>query len=145
MPKSTQSFLLDNNVFVAAIAHPTRMTGTLRLIIHLIAEDGAALIGDNYLAEEMLRYTEVYPSDTAASLIEAIALKIKLINVEERYLKICRKYIETTDLSDVVHAAACLQTHSTLISDDHHFDKINAEKIINVWSTNTAIKELLGI
>ena len=121
------------------------MTGTLRLIIHLIAEDDAMLVGDNYLAEEMLRYTEVYPSDTAASLIEAITHKIKLIDVEERYLKICREYMETTDLSDIVHAAACLQTHSILISDDHHYDRIKAERIINVWSTKTAINELLGI
>ena len=117
----------------------------MRLIIHLIADDDAALIGDNYLAEEMIRYAEVYPSDAAASLIEALALKIRLIDVEGRYMKICRGYMDTTDLSDVVHAAACLQTRSTLISDDHHFDKINADGIIKVWKTKIAIKELLGI
>ena len=102
------------------------------------------LIGDKYLAEEMIRYTEVYPSETAASLLEALALKIELVSVEARYLKICREYMGTTDLSDVFHAAACLQTGSKLISADRHFDRIRDEEIITAWSTKTAIKELLG-
>ncbi len=117
----------------------------MKLIIHLIANDDLQLIGDNYLAEEMIRYIEVYPPETAASLLEALALKMELIDVEARYLKICREYVETADLSDVVHAAACLQTGSTLISDDHHFDRIRDEEIIKAWNTKTAIKELLGI
>lgn len=121
------------------------MTGTLKLILHLMADDGVQLIGDIYLAEEMIRYAEAYPSETAATLLEALASKIKLIEVEARYLKICRGYIGTDDLSDVYHAAACLQTGSTLISDDGHFDRIRDEDIISVWSTHLAIRELLGI
>ena len=98
-----------------------------------------------YLAEEMIRYAEVYPSETAASLLEALASKIELVKVEAKYLKICRGYIGTGDLSDVYHAAACLQSGSTLISDDGHFDRIRDEGIISVWSTHLAIRELLGI
>jgi len=93
----------------------------------------------------MVRYAEAYPSETAASLLEAIASKMSLVDVEARFLKICRGYVGTTDLSDVYHAAACLQTNSTLITDDHHFDRIRDEGIITIWSTNVAIRELLGI
>ena len=118
---------------MAAIANPTRMTGTLRLIIRLMADDDVQLVGDRYLAEEMIRYAEIYPSETAASLLEALALKMKLIEVEARYLKICSAYVITNDLSDIYHTAACLQTGSTLISDDGHFNRIRDEDIIKVW------------
>ena len=140
---NTRSFLLDNNVFVVAIAHPKRETGTLRLILHLITDPGVRLAGNIYLAEEMMRYTEIYPSETATLLIEALASKMKFVGIEERYLKICRDYIGTSDPSDVAHAATCLQTGSTLISDDHHFDRIRDEGIIDVWSTSKAIDKLL--
>jgi len=130
---------------VAAIAKPSRTTGTLKLILYLIADDDIQLIGDKYLIEEMIRYAEVYPSETAALLLEALASKMKLIEVEEKYLKICKEYMGTNDLSDVYHAAACLHTGSAMISDDGHFNRIRDEGIINVWSTHQAIKELLGI
>jgi len=110
-----------------------------------VADDGVWLLGDTYLAEEMARYTEVYPSETAVSLLEALAAKTEFVEVEARYLRICREYVGTLDLSDVYHAAACLQTGSTLITDDRHFDGICDEGIITVWSTKVAIKELLGI
>jgi predicted nucleic acid-binding protein len=141
---STRSFLLDNNVFVAAIAHPKRATGTLGFILHMIADPSLRLAGNIYLAEEMIRYTEVFPSETATLLIEALASKMELIAVEGKYLKICRGYLGTSDQSDITHAATCLNTGSTLISDDHHFDRIRDEGIIEVWTTKKAIDELLS-
>jgi len=130
---------------VAAIANPLRATGTLKLILHLISDDDVELVGDRYLAEEMIRYAEVFPSETAATLLEATASKMRIINVEAKYVKICGGYIGTSDLSDIYHAAACLQSGSVLISDDGHFNRIRDEGIISVWGTNQAIKELLGI
>ena len=137
--------MLDNNVFVAAIAKPALRTGTLKLILHLLTDTGVRLIGDTYLAEEMIRYTEVYPSETAIALLDAIASKTEFIDVEKRYITICRNYLGTDDLSDIFHAAACLQTSSTLISDDHHFDRIRDEGVLSVWSTKKAINDFLGI
>lgn len=136
---------MDNNVFVAAIINPTRATGTLKLIIHLIIDKNIQLVGDQYLIEEMIRYAETYPSETAATLLQAITSKITFINVEQKYLKICRQYMATDDLSDIYHAAACLQSSSTMITDDHHFNKIRDEGIIDVYNTQNAIKILLGI
>lgn len=130
---------------MAAIINPTKTTGTLKLILHLITDKNIQLVGDQYLIEEMIRYAETYPSETAATLLQAIASKITFIPVEQKYLKICRQYIATDDLSDIYHAAACLQSASTLITDDHHFNKIRDEGIIDVYNTQTAIKTLLGI
>jgi len=130
---------------VAAIINPTKTTGTLKLILHLITDKNIQLVGDQYLIEEMIRYAATSPSETAAPLLQAIASKIHFIQVEQKYLKICRQYIATDDLSDIYHAAACLQSGSALITDDHHFNKIRDEGIIDVYNTQTAIKTLLGI
>jgi len=120
------------------------MTGTLKLILHLMADDGVQLIGDGYLVEEMIRYIEEYPSETAASLLQALAEKMQIISIQQKYIKICSHYMATDDLSDIIHAAACLQSNSTLITDDHHF-RIRDEGIIEVKNTRDAIRELLGI
>jgi predicted nucleic acid-binding protein len=130
---------------VAAIANPLRATGTLRLILRLISDDDVELVGDRYLAEEMIRYAEVFPSDTAATLLEALASKMRIVKVEDRYIKICRGYMGTSDPSDIYHAAACLQSGLVMISDDGHFNRIRDEGIISVWGTQQAIKRLLGI
>jgi predicted nucleic acid-binding protein len=90
----------------------------------------------------MIRYTEIYLSETATLLIESLASKMEFVEVEERYLKICKGYVGTSNPSDVAHAATCLQTRSTLISDDHHFDRIRDEGIIDVWSPKRAVNQL---
>jgi hypothetical protein len=42
--------------------------------------------------------------------------------------------------SNVLHAAACLQTDSTLITNDKRFDKLQEEGIVEVWSISQAIE-----
>jgi hypothetical protein len=54
-------------------------------------------------------------------------------------------YLGTDDLSDIYHAAVCLQTDSVLVSDDGYFDGVRDEGIIKVWGTQKAIRKLLGI
>lgn len=93
----------------------------------------------------MIRYAEEYPSETAATLLQALASKVNIIHVEPRYIKICNQYITTEDPSDILHAATCLQSGSILITDDHHFNKIRDEGIIEVQNTKDTIKTLLGI
>jgi predicted nucleic acid-binding protein len=46
---------------------------------------------------------------------------------------------------DIVHAATCLQEKSIMITNDKHFDKISEERVIEVWSTSTAIESLLSL
>ena len=111
----------------------------------MITSKDITLVGDMYLVEEMIRYIEEYPSETAASLLQALAEKMQIISIQQKYIKICSHYMATDDLSDTIHAAACLQSNSTLITDDHHFNRIRDEGIIEVKNTRDAIQELLGI
>lgn len=139
----TQVFLLDTNAFISAIQDPRRQTGPLSLILHIIEEPGIGLVGNTPLAEKMARYAELLKSETAATLLYALIAKIEIVKIQENYLKICKTYIETPDNAEILHAATCLQTNATLISNDHHFNRIRNEGIIKVRNTTEAIKKLL--
>ena len=139
----TRVFLLDTNVFISAIKEPRRQTGTLSLILHIIEDPRIGLVGNALLAEEMARYAELLNSETAATLLHALIAKMEIIKIQENYLKICKTYIETPDKADILHAATCLQTNATLISNDHHFNRIREEAIIKMWNTTEAIQKLL--
>ena len=134
-------FLLDNNVFIAAIKNPHRETGSLKLVLEILKNSRIHLVGNTYLLEEMARYAEVFKSQTAILLLEALVSKTRLIEIEERNIKICKQFIGTADPVDVVNAATCLQTDAVLISNDKHFNRIRDEGIINVWSITTAINK----
>lgn len=138
-----QTFLLDSNIFVAAIRNPKKQTHTLKLLLKIIEDPNMELIGDNLLVEEMLRYAELLESQTAASLILGLLSKTRIVNVSKNYRKICRSYLQTPDKADILHAATCLQTNSVLITNDRHFDGIRGEGIIKVWSITEAIRKLL--
>jgi len=139
----THIFLLDTNIFISAIKNPRRQTNSIRLILHIIEEPSISLVGNDLLVEEMVRYAELLRSETAAILLYALIAKMKIVNIQENYLKICKLYIETPNKADILHAATCLQTNAVLISNDHHFDKIRDEKIIKVWGSKEAIDKFI--
>lgn len=139
---ATRIFLLDTNVFISAIRKPKRSTETLRLILKILENPDIRLVGNDLLAEEMLRYLELLKSETAASLLAALLAKMKMVTVRENYRRICKTYIETSDKADILHAATCLQEDAVLITNDHHFDRIRDERIIRAWSITEAIRKL---
>jgi predicted nucleic acid-binding protein len=143
LKNGTRTFLLDTNVFVAAIKYPKKETKTLQLILKIIENDDIYLVGDEFLVEEMVRYAEEFRSETASWILSALLDKIKLIDVGKNYIKICRNYIETPNLSDILHAAACLKSDAILITNDTHFNRIRDERIIHVWNISKMIKEIL--
>jgi predicted nucleic acid-binding protein len=136
-------FLLDNNVFIAAIKQPTRETATLRLILKMIQDSEIVLVGNEFLLEEMARYAEAFGSETASLLLYALISKMEVVDVQDKFIRICRSYMDTEDPADIIHAATCLQTDAILISNDRHFDPVRDEGIVEVWSTTKAIQELL--
>lgn len=138
----TKTFLLDNNVFISAVKDPKKSTETLRLILRLIEDPQVNLVGDDLLVEEMLCYMELLKSETAATILAALLNKMKIILVQEKYRKICKAYVKTTDKADILHAATGLQADATMITNDHHFDNIRDERIITVWSISQAIIEI---
>lgn len=136
--------MLDSNVFIAAIRDPRKQTDTLRLIMKIIEDPNIALVADEFLVEEMLRYAELLRSQTVATIVAALLAKTSIVMVPESHLRICKRYLGTTDLADMMHAAARLKTDSILITNDRHFNRIRNEGIIRVWSIAEAIKQLLG-
>lgn len=142
-PAKLYRILLDNNIYVAAIHDPVRNTASLKLIIEIIQNRQIKLIGNKYLLEEMSRYSEAFPSPTALMLLRALITKIQIVNVEERYIKLCKNYLNYSNPVDIIHAASCLQTDSILVSNDRHFDKLKQEKIITVWNTKEALEHMV--
>ncbi len=135
-----RKFLLDTNVFVAAVKHPSRETDTLRFLLGLIQSDDLSLVGNEYWAEEMLRYAEEFHSETASWLVEVLLNMTHLVRVGNNFVSICAGYMSTKDPADILHAATCLQERAILISNDKHFNRIRDEHIIEVWSITKAIR-----
>ena len=135
-----QTFLLDTNVFVAAIKNPGRETGTLRFLLELIQNEEMLLVGNEYGVEEMLRYAEEFHSQTAASLVAAVLNRTRVVRVGSNFVSICARSMSTNDPADILHAATCLQERAILITNDKHFNQIRDEHVIEVWSITRAIK-----
>ena len=139
---STRTFLLDTNVFVAAVKHPRRETGTLRFLLALLEREDVQLVGNEFWVEEMLRYAEEFRSETAAWLVGALLHRTRVVRVARNFVTICAKHIPTPDPADVLHAATCLQERAILVSNDRHFDRIRKEGVIEVWSITKAIQSV---
>jgi predicted nucleic acid-binding protein len=135
--------LLDTNVYVSAVKNPLKETETLRLIIHLLEDEGVGLVGSDILALELLRYAEQFPSATAATLATAMLEKMLIVKVEERFIVACSPYLPPSSLADCLHAATCLQTGAVLVSNDRDFDKIGKAGLVDVLSISEAIRRLL--
>jgi len=110
--------------------------------LKVIEESSIKLVGNDLLVEEMLRYMELLKSEMAATILAALLTKMRMIIVQEKYRRICKPYITTSDKADILHAATCLQADATLITNGHHFDRIRDERIINVWSIAEAIRRI---
>ena len=143
LKKGTTKFLLDTNVFIAAIKNSKKETKTLSLILKMIESENIHLIGDEFLVEEMIRYAEEFNSETSSWILRAILEKMEIVEVGDNYVKICKNYIKTPNLADIIPAAACLKSDATLITNDSHFNKIRDEGIIRVLSISKMINELL--
>jgi predicted nucleic acid-binding protein len=138
-----QQFLVDANVFVAAIKNPGKKARTLDLILELISNDGISLVGNDLLLLEFEKYSEKFSSETASHLLKRLKDKMVIVELNESYIKNCSKYFPKDETVDIVHAATSLQENSILITNDKHFAKISEDEIIEVWSISKAIENLL--
>lgn len=139
--KNIRQFLVDTNLFIAAIKNPKKETNSLRLLLELIDDTSIILIGNEFLIMEMEKYAQVFGSKRGNEILQKLIDKIEVIDVNENFLLLCKSYFPEDELIDIYHAATCLQESAVLITNDRHFDKINDEKIIEVWSISRAIKE----
>jgi predicted nucleic acid-binding protein len=143
LKRDMQRFLVDANVFVAAIKNPEKKVGALDLILELISNDEIRLLGNDLLFLEFERYFQKFKSKTASNLIKRLKNKMAIVDVGEDYVIKCSSYFAKDNIVDIVHAATCLQENSILITNDRHFDKISKNKVIEVWSISKAIETLL--
>ncbi|MEK6988163.1 MAG: PIN domain-containing protein [Candidatus Thermoplasmatota archaeon] len=132
--------LLDTNVLVAAIKHPTRQTATYRLVVRLLGRPDLRLVGDEVLAEEYLRYAEVFPSSTGKALLSALLNRMEIVHIEDRFLAACAPYFAAEETADRLHAAACLQLGAVLVSNDRHFEPARKAGLISVCSVTDAVR-----
>lgn len=140
--KSIHQFLADTNLFIAAIKNPKKGTASLRLILELIDNINVILIGNEFLILEMEKYAEVFESKRGKEILRKLIDKTEVVDVDEKFLRLCKPYFPEDELIDIYHAATCLQTGAILITNDKHFDKIRNERIIEVWSISLAIEKL---
>ena len=130
-------------MLIAAVKSPEKETDTLRLLTKIVQDPNVKLVADELLLEELARYAELFESPTTSGIIAALISKASLVRVRTKYRSICKTYVKTPDKADILHAAACLQTDATLITNGRHFTRIGNEGIIEVWSISQAIKRLL--
>ena len=90
---------------------------------------------------EMEKYAQVFESKRGNEILQKLIDRTEVIDVKEKFLRLCKSYFPEDELIDIYHAATCLQEGAILITNDRHFDKINDEKIIEVWSITRAIEE----
>ena len=140
--KSIRQFLIDTNLYIAAIKNPKKETSSLKLLLELINNTTIEFIGNEFLIMEMEKYAEIFESKRGKEIFRKLIGKNKVVDVDEKFLRLCKPYLPKDELIDVYHAATCLQEDAILITNDKHFDKIKDNKIIEVWSISKAIVEL---
>jgi len=150
LEKSIRRFVIDTNVFVAAIKPFTkpaqqvrRDAKTLSLLVKLITDKGIELIGNSRLAGEYSRLAEELNSKTSRLILQQLIAKMKIVEVGEKALRRCKPYLPERESSDIIHAATCLQTKAIFITNDTDFNKIKRSGIIRVWSISEAIRKIL--
>ena len=133
--------MVDTNLFIAAIKNPKRETASLRLLMELTDDTTVVLIGNEFLIMEMEKYAQVFESKRGKEILRRLMDKTEVMDVDEKFLHLCKSYFPEDQLIDIYHAATCLQESAVLITNDKHFDRINSKNIIEVWSISKAIEE----
>ncbi len=139
--KNIRLFLVDTNLFVAAIKNPKKETASLKLLLELIDNTDIMLIGNEFLIMEFEKYVQIFESKRGKQILQKLIDKTEVVDMDEKFLRLCKSYFPEDEIIDIFHAATCLQEGAILITNDKHFDKINDEKIIEVWSIGKAIEE----
>lgn len=138
MPDKSTKFLIDTNLFVAAVK--SRKTKSTELLLMLI--DGTwDLVADDILISEYERYSHKFE---AYAFFDVLQRKVIMIEQSEEDILKCKPYFSPNSSADIVHAAACLHTGAVLITNDAHFDRIRDAGVIVVWSISEAIMRVIN-
>ena len=136
--KSTEKFLIDTNVFIAAVKRG--WTDTTELLLHLLSSGKYRLIANDVLLAEYRKYAERL---NAMDFYEFLVRRVEVVNPKPDDVQKVLPYFPKSQAADAVHAATCLITGAVLITNDRHFERISKAGLIEVWSITTAIKRLI--
>ncbi|MCG2738597.1 MAG: hypothetical protein L6282_19630 [Candidatus Methanoperedenaceae archaeon] len=84
LKRDMQRFLVDANVFVAAIKNPQKKAGALDLILELASGEDVFLVGNDLLLLEFDKYSKRFKSETASHLIKRLKDKMIVVEVSEK-------------------------------------------------------------
>lgn len=76
--KSIQRFLVDTNLFIAAIKNPKRETALLRLLMELTDDATIVLIGNEFLIMEMEKYAQIFESKRGKEILRTLIDKTEV-------------------------------------------------------------------
>jgi predicted nucleic acid-binding protein len=146
----TRRFVVDTNVFVAAIkpfsksghGRASTETSSLGLLLRLVNDDELELFANRWLLDEYKRLGEELSSETSELILGQLTAKMEATELEEKAVARCRPYLPDGEDADVMHAATCLQSRAVLITNDRDFDRIKESGVIEAWSIGEAIRKL---
>lgn len=138
MQEENIRFLIDTNVFIAAIKRSQAKTRDL--LLYFLTNLEIEIVANEVLLGEYEKYAEKL---NAKIFYEFLKRRITFINPSDKELKVCKPYFSDEAIADLVHAATCLKTGAILITNDKDFNKIKRKGLIEVWSISEAIKKLL--
>ncbi len=131
-------FVLDNNLVIAAVK--SGWTKSTNLLMTLLLSDADLFVNNELLIEYEKYVHRVLGLDHLYLLIQNRAL---LVDPPQKSLETCRPFFPDDQYADIVHAATCLETGATIITNDAHFRKIQEAGLIEVWNITRAIREIL--
>lgn len=97
--RNIQRFLVDTNLFIAAINKWTRSTD---LLIHLLTDPEIELIANDVLLGEYGKFALQLDASEFFELIHSIVI---IVNPSEEYVSDCKQYFPKKEMADAVHDA----------------------------------------
>jgi predicted nucleic acid-binding protein len=137
LPARSSRFLLDSNVFIAAVKRG--WTKSTELIYYLL-NSPAELFANELLIFEYEKYAKTLGTHELLGYLKKAVIRV---NPSQEEIDTCAAFFPESELSDIVHAATCLYADAVLITNDNHFNKIKKAEIIEVWSSAQAIERFL--
>ncbi len=150
---ATCKFVVDTNVIVSALkallredrtGEERRGISSLSLLVRLVVDPSMKLFGNSVLLREYQTFVEQLGSDIVTQILNELTAKMEVVTeLPDDALRRCLGYFSGKDAKDVFHAATCLVTGATLITNDCDFDRIRDAGLIEVWSISESIRRLL--
>ena len=97
MQERSTGFLIDTNVFIAAVKRG--WTKTTELILHLLSNSEFVLIANDVLLAEYERYAKAFEAE---NFLEFIRLRITVVNPSDDEIRVCRQYFSESEVADVI-------------------------------------------